>query len=392
VPTSSAAAPRRPTGTLAAVVFTLLLLLFVYNVAEILILLFIAVLFSLYLGALTEAFQRHLSIPRPLGLALAVVLTALAVFGVGYLIVPPLVWQSQELLAALPRQLEVWEIQLLELAQRSPVFAEVLGPRDQQASYVGNIIQEVSGYFRGVIPYIFSGVGFMIEIFSIFVMGIYLTLRPGMYKEGLIALAPPVHRELVRDILVDLGRALRAWIVGQLIGMVLLGVLTWIGLVLLDVPYALAFAVFTAAVAIVPFFGTLFSTLLPALFVLGTAGLGKALLVTLLGVVVHLVEANIVAPMIMERQVHLPPVLTLLSVLIMAKLLHLIGLFVAVPVLASVMVIVRRIYVQRILEGKGFRRAVRDQAVEVRLPPDGSVLVHPAAQKVTIPTMLEGGP
>ncbi len=94
--------------------------------------------------------------------------------------------------------------------------------------------------------------------------------------------------------------------------------------------------------------------------------------------------------MIMERQVSLPPVLTLLSVLVMAHLMEIIGLLVAVPVLASTLVIVRRIYVHRVLEGKGFRRAVRDQPVELRLPDDGHVLIHPAARERSIPSMLEG--
>jgi predicted PurR-regulated permease PerM len=168
-----------------------------------------------------------------------------------------------------------------------------------------------------------------------------------------------------------------------------LGVLTWIGLAILDVPYALAFGVFTGLVAIVPFFGTLVSTLLPAVFVLGQGLVVKSILVALLGVVVHLIEANFIAPMIMERQVSLPPVLTLLSVLVMAHLMELIGLLVAVPVLASTLVIVRRIYVHRVLEGKGFRRAVRDQPVEVRLPEDIQVMVHPSARESSIPALLE---
>jgi predicted PurR-regulated permease PerM len=172
--------------------------------------------------------------------------------------------------------------------------------------------------------------------------------------------------------------------------MFVLGALTWIGLELLRVPYALAFGVFTGLVAIVPFFGTLVSTLLPALFILGGgATIGHALLVVLLGVVVHLVEANIVAPMIMQRQVHLPPVLSILSVLVMAHLLQVIGLLVAVPVLATVMVVVRRVYVNRVLEGKGFRRAIRDHVIELSLPSDGSVLVHPAAHDRSVPSLLE---
>ncbi|MFS8638528.1 MAG: AI-2E family transporter [Gemmatimonadota bacterium] len=378
---------RRSHGVVATI-SALLLLLFLYSIAEILLLLFIAILFSLYLGAITDTLQVRLGVPRGLGLLLGVLGTALALIGVGYLVVPPVSDQTQELIYALPRQLELWEDRLLDLAARSPVAAQLLGPLREGESYVGSIIQQIGGYFRGIVPYVFSGMQFLIHAISVLVMGIYLAYRPSLYREGFIALVPPVHRELVRDLLADLAYTLRAWIVGQLLAMFSLAVLTWIGLELLGVPYALAFGVFTGLVAIVPFFGTLISTILPAIFVLGTGSVLTVVLVLLLGVVVHLIEANVIAPMIMERQVHLPPVLTLLSVLIMAHLLEVIGLLVAVPVLASVMVIVRRIYVHRILEGKGFRRAVRDQPVELRLPEEG-VIVHPAVKEGTFPTVLE---
>jgi len=378
---------RRSHGVVATI-SALLLLLFLYSIAEILLLLFIAILFSLYLGAITDTLQVRLGVPRGLGLLLGVLGTALGLIGVGYLVVPPVSDQTQELIYALPRQLELWEDRLLDLAARSPVAAQLLGPLREGESYVGSIIQQIGGYFRGIVPYVFSGMQFLIHAISVLVMGIYLAYRPSLYREGFIALVPPVHRELVRDLLADLAYTLRAWIVGQLLAMFSLAVLTWIGLELLGVPYALAFGVFTGLVAIVPFFGTLISTILPAIFVLGTGSVLTVVLVLLLGVVVHLIEANVIAPMIMERQVHLPPVLTLLSVLIMAHLLEVIGLLVAVPVLASVMVIVRRIYVHRILEGKGFRRAVRDQPVELRLPEEG-VIVHPAVKEGTFPTVLE---
>lgn len=379
---------RRTYGVAVATISALLLLYFLYSIAEILLLLFIAVLFSLYLGAVTDTLQLRFGVPRAAGLSIAVLATAFALVGIGFLIVPPVADQTQELLSTLPRQLELWERQLLRLADRSPLAAQLLGPLREGESYVGSILQEIGGYFRGIVPYLFSGVQFLIHVVSVLVMGVYLALRPSLYREGLIALVPPVHRELVRDLVADLAYTLRAWIGGQLLAMVSLGVLTWIGLHLLDVPYALAFGVFTALVAIVPFFGTLVSTLLPALFVLGAGSALKVVAVILLGIGVHLVEANVVAPMIMERQVHLPPVLTLLSVLVMAHLLDLVGLLVAVPVLASTVVIVRRIYVHRILEGKGFRRAVRDQPVELRLPEDG-VLVHPVVREGTLPTLLE---
>lgn len=381
----------RPYAMLIATVFTVLLLLFLYNIAEILLLLFIAILFSIYLSAIIDTLQRRLHVPRVAGLLMALLLTAVAAAGIGYLIVPPVLLQTQQILETLPGLMQGWERDLIALSRDQPFFAHMFGQLEAGESYVANIMGEVSGYFRGLLPYVFSGAGFLIELVSVLVMGIYFALRPAVYREGFIVLFPPIHRELVRDILADLARTLKAWIVGQILAMIVLGALTWIGLVLLNVPYALAFGVFTGAAAIVPFFGTLVSTLLPAIFVLGgTGGMVHALLVALLGVVVHLVEGNFVAPMIMERQVHLPPVLSILSVLIMAHLLHLVGLLVAVPVLCVVMVVARRVYVHRVLEGKGFRRAIRDRPIEIRLPGEGAVLVHPVGLEQSVPALLEG--
>lgn len=376
-------------GVIAATVVALLLLIFAYSVAPVLLLLFIAVLFSLYLGAITDALERHLSVPRPAGVAFAVLLTAFVAAGVAFLIVPPVARQTIGLLTALPAQLELWEAELLEFAERSPVAAEIFGPIREGQSHVGAILQQIGGYFRGIVPYLFSGVNFLIHVASVLAMGIYLTLRPSLYREGFIALAPPVHRELVRDLLVDLGDTLRSWLVGQILTMVFLAVFTWVGLELLDVPFALAFGAFTGAAAIVPFFGSLVSTILPALFVLGDFGFIKAAAVVALGIGVHLVEGNILSPVIMERKVHLPPVLTLLSVLVMAHLLGVIGLFVAVPALATVMTVTRRIYVYRMLEGQGFRRTLRDHPLEIRLPGNGAVILHPRALEATVPALLE---
>jgi predicted PurR-regulated permease PerM len=380
---------RSPAGVVFTTIFFLVLLLFIYSIAEILLLLFLAVLFSLYLGAITEELQRRLGVPRGMGLTLALLLTAAAVGGVGYLMVPPVTEQATELFYTLPRQLERWEAQLVQLATERPMVENILGQLEEGQTYIGTVMAEIGSFFRGIVPYLFTGVRFLVHIGSVFAMGLYLAARPALYREGLIALAPPVHRELVRDILTDLGSTLRAWIVGQLFTMVALGVLTWIGLSLLGVPYALTFGVFTAIVAIVPFFGAAVSTLLPMLFVLSQGQTGLALMVLLVGVVVQIVESNVISPMVMERKVRLPPVLTLFSVLVMAHLMDVIGLLVAVPVLATAMVIVRRIYVHRMLEGKGFRRAVRDQPIQIRVAEDIPVLVSPAGQEASIPALLE---
>jgi predicted PurR-regulated permease PerM len=143
-----------------------------------------------------------------------------------------------------------------------------------------------------------------------------------------------------------------------------LAVLTGIGLWLLRVPYALAFGVFTGIVAIVPFFGSIVSTILPALLMLTIGGWVHSVAVLGLGVAVHLVEANIVAPLIFEERVSLPPVLTILSVLVMASLLGVLGLVVAVPTLAAVMVLVRHILFGQVYAEQDLRRVPKAVLVE----------------------------
>jgi predicted PurR-regulated permease PerM len=380
-------APARtsPFAVLIAAVFAVLLLLFVYSVAEVLLLLFIAALFALYLGAIIDFLQERFGVPRVLGVLAALLATGFAVTAVGWLVLPPVTRQTQALVTALPQLIQVWTASFRELTEEYPLLAAIFPP-DRLSDQLSELAQNAGQAAAGLFPVVFDTLHMLINFVSVLVMGIYMALRPEVYREGIVSLAPPVHRELIRDILADLARSLRAWIGGQMLAMIFLGVLTWIGLEILNVPFALAFGVFTGVVVMVPFFGSLVSTLLPALFVLGSGGPVQALLVVLLGVVIHIIEANFVHPLIMERRVHLPPVLSILSVLIMAELLGMVGLLVAVPVLASVMVITRRIYVHRLLEGKGFRRFVRDAPAEVRLP-DGAL--RTAVAGVSIPGMLE---
>jgi predicted PurR-regulated permease PerM len=378
--------PRSPYGVLVAAIFAVLLLAFVYSVAAVLLLLFVSALFALYLGAITDELEERARIPRGLGLLIALVFTAAVATGIVWLVVPPVLLQAQELIAATPLLARNALQGLHRWIGRFPLLSATFPPEEIDRQFQ-EVVGRTGGYFAGLVPYVFGGLHAAINAVSVLVMGIYMALRPEVYREGVISLAPPVHRELVRDILADLGRSLRAWIGGQILAMFFLGILTYAGLLMLKVPYALAFGVFTGVVVIVPFFGSLISTLLPALFVLGgDGGLVRALLVVLLGVVIHLIEANFVHPLIMERRVHLPPVLSILSVLVMAELLGVIGLLVAVPVLATVMVVVRRIYVHRLLEGKGFRRFVRDAPAEIRVP---EAALRIATGTVSIPAVLE---
>ena len=379
---------------LTATVLTVLGIWLFKTVAQVFVLLMLGILVSLYLGAVSAWIQRRLHASERLALSAAIIGTLGALALLVWILGPPVVEQTRKLIEQMPTFIASWESGIDSLAGKFPALREMIGPpgehRTLQAAY-----GEASGLFKGLPTKLFEIVHAAINVFAVAVMAIYLSLHPALYREWLIALFPPIHRDLVRDVLADLGDSLRAYIVGQLLTMTFLGAITALGLVLLDVPFSLPFGIFTGLVAIVPFFGTLLSTTLPALFVLtgtgyhGLSPFGHALLVVGLGVVVHLIEGNVVSPLVMSKKVDLPPVLTIMSVLVIGQLLGGLGLIVALPTLAALMVIVRRILITRIYEGHGFRRTSRERPVVLRVPAPGGGVIAPLGPPFDVVSVAE---
>jgi len=310
---------------------------------DVLIVIFLAIILAVYLDAVSGFLQRRAVFPPAAALTVAVGLTLGGLVGVVVLIAPAVASQVQDLIKNLPSFLTELDQSIDRLLRSIPVLRRGAG-EGSGPGLLATSLNELVGVVRGaVVPYLKGGIELIIEGISVFVMALYLSRNPAIYVEGLVRLVPPLRRRLARIILFDLRLTLHAWVVGQLIAMVLLAALTTLGLWALGIPYFLAFGVFAGIAAIVPFFGTLFSTLIPALFALGVDGLPKALAVAVMGVGVHLIEANLVAPLVMERQVNLPPVITIAGVLVIGKLFGLAGLIVAVPILAFVMVLIRHI-------------------------------------------------
>jgi predicted PurR-regulated permease PerM len=357
-------------ATFVALFVAALVIWFLVRVVEVVLMLFIAVLLAVYLSAVTDQLERRWRVPRWLGLTLTVVATIAALFGMGALLIPPVLDQTQALIAGLPNTLADAQNALAQLARRYPVLRRT-ELADPSSGLVAELINDATVFLRGsLVPYLRVTGKLFIEGFSVVVMALYLARQPALYYQGVMALVTPRHRALARRIVLDAVNTLRHWVMGQLLAMLILALLTAIGLLVLGVPYWLAFGLFTGLVAIVPFFGTLVSTLLPALFVVGSGDWVRVIAVILLGVVVHLFEANVVVPRIMQRQVSLPPVLTIASVLIMATLLGPIGLVVAVPTLAVTLVIVRHVLQGEIYgEGDTFEPAVLKITGQHRVTP-----------------------
>jgi predicted PurR-regulated permease PerM len=346
--TAAAPAPASRPASVGLILFAAAVLFLLWRIADLLLVAFVSALLAVYLGGLTDILVRRLRVPRGAGLVLALVVTLAGLSGVGALLAPAVAQQTQDLIEAVPRYLTDLDRELRNLAGKYPLLRRT-GIASAETGLVTTLLTEAVEYLRrGVVEYATATGRMVIDAVAVVVMALYLAARPATYEGGILQLVPPRHRPAGRAILEDLGNTLRSWVGAQLLAMVVLAVLTGIGLWLLDVPYWLAFSIFTGIVVMVPFFGTIVSTLLPALLVLGDRGFLAFLAVASVGVIVHVIEANLVHPIIMHHRVALPPVLTILSVLVMAKLAGVLGLLVAVPTLATVVVLVRHIVVFRL--------------------------------------------
>ncbi|HWC73608.1 MAG TPA: AI-2E family transporter [Gemmatimonadales bacterium] len=326
-----------------ALFVAVLVVWFILRVVGVLLLVFLAILLAVYLSAITDYMERRWGARRWLGLTMAVVATLAGVTGIAVLLLPPVIEQTRALIGGLPQTLTNIQNVLARWASQYPVLDQT-DLANPSSGVISGVVSDAVGFLSGsILSYVRGGGTLFIEGASVVVMALYLARQPALYRDGLISLFSPRHRVIATRVFDDAAATLRAWVVGQLIAMAVLALLTAIGLWILGVPYWLAFGIFTGMVAIVPFFGSLFSTILPALFVVASGDWVKVLLVLLLGVVVHVFEANVIVPRIMQHEVKLPPVLTIASVLIMGTLLGAVGLIVAVPVLCVTMVLIRHI-------------------------------------------------
>jgi predicted PurR-regulated permease PerM len=342
---------------------------FAVRVVSVLLLVLLAVLFAVFLSAVTDFFARRFGLGRGVGLTLASIGTAMAVVALGALFVPPVVTQTRALILGLPQTLASLQSLLDRLGRQYPVLG---GPllADPQSGLLAGVLGDIGDYLRGaIVPYLRAGGRLFLDAAAVLVMSIYLAHRPLLYRDGVLALVAPRYRPLAARITVDMAATLRAWVTGQLLAMGIFAGLTAIGLWALDVPYWLAFGLFTGLAALVPFFGTVVSTILPALFVVGTGSWLQVTAVLALGVLVHFVGSNLIVPWIMARTVSIPPVLTISGVLVMGTLLGPIGLIVAVPILALLLVLVRHLLHGELYgEGPTFQPAVL-RSSRGRLPP-----------------------
>ena len=182
-------------------------------------------------------------------------------------------------------------------------------------------------------------------------LGFYFAIQPDWYRNGLLSLASPAKRERVGAVLDMIGQTLWYWFLGRLAGMAVIGAGSTTGLWLLGVPLPISLGVFAGIMNFIPNFGPLIA-LIPAVLFALQQGTQTALYVFLFYIALQFLESYFLPPFIEERQVALPPGLTLSNQLLFGMVGGFLGLLLATPLAVVITIALREFYVKDILQAE----------------------------------------
>ena len=189
--------------------------------------------------------------------------------------------------------------------------------------------------------------GVLGDLYIILFLGIFFTANPSLYKDGIMLLVPKDKKQLGHHVMDRISLSLKGWLKGMMLSMLLVTILITAGLTIMGIPVAMVLGLITGILEIIPNLGPLIS-MIPGVLLALTIGGGTAVIVSLLYIVSQTIVANIVTPLIQKRMINLPPALTLISQLIMGTLSGALGIILAVPLLAILVILVDELYVKKI--------------------------------------------
>lgn len=193
-----------------------------------------------------------------------------------------------------------------------------------------------------------STFGALSSLYVIIFMGAFIVVNPRMYREGIIMLVPKPGRKRAGEILTNLNNTLVSWLLGQLFSMTVVGVLTFICLWILGVPLAGVLALLAGILSFIPNLGPIIA-LFPALLFASLDGSDQVLYVLILYLAVQAFESSVATPMVQKKMINMPPALVFGSQLLIGAFGGLLGLTLATPIMAMIMVLVKMVYVRDIL-------------------------------------------
>ncbi len=318
--------------------FALVIAAMVFRALSTLILgVLIVVIIATPLSAFADLLARW-HCPRAVGAVLGLLIGLGAIAGLVALIVPVFTSEVDHFAKELPTISDSLTRRLGRLTGSSP--AHISSQIQHFVTTYTHNPSKLLGPAASVGESVAAGVA---AIIVVLLTALYTAIHPDPLISGLIRLFPVPRRPHVHHILMRLRTAYLAWLRGLFVGMVVLGGLTYVGLMLVGLNFAAFFAVFTAVAMIVPYFGALASSIPPILYAL-TISPQKAILVAIIYVGAHQLESNVIQPLVVARTVKLHPAVVAIGVVAVDQLFGFIGLLIAVPIIATFTILVDELW------------------------------------------------
>jgi predicted PurR-regulated permease PerM len=210
------------------------------------------------------------------------------------------------------------------------------------------ISRQMAGATRYLFPFLSSTLAVLGGLLLILFLAIYIGADPDLYHRGLMQLFPRRARHRAGEVFSAMATVLRRWLVTQLIAMVVIGTVTTIVLLMLDVKAAFALGILAGLLEFIPTVGPILSAV-PAVAMGFLDSPEKALYVGVAFWAIQFAENHLLIPLLMKGGVDVPPALTILSQALMAMVFGFLGLMCAVPILAATMVAVKMLYVEDVV-------------------------------------------
>ncbi|ODH02188.1 AI-2E family transporter [Nostoc sp. KVJ20] len=322
---------------LIAIVLSLYIL---WQIREVLLLMFAAVVLATTLNRLAKRFQSF-GMKRGFAVLLAVAIFLAGVVGFFWLIVPPFAQQFQELTNQVPKGFERFNVWLDALRTRIP---------NELVPYIPDInslIQQAQPFVNRVLGNSFAFVSGSLEVVLKILLVLVLTgmilVDPLAYRKVFIRLFPSFYRRRVEGILNKCEVSLGGWITGAFIAMFVVALMSLVGLSVLGIKAALALAILAGFLNLIPNLGPTMSVV-PAMAIALLDDPWKVVAVLILYVVIQQVESSFITPIVMAQQVSLLPAVTLIAQLFFVTFFGFLGLFLALP-----LTVVAKIWLQEVL-------------------------------------------
>lgn len=352
---------RRALTVIVLVTVVVLAVAFAWYAIEVLLVVFTGILLAVFLGGLSDWVSAHTPLSRGWALG-AVVLGWLALLGIsGYLFAPAVSEQFAQLTEQVPQSATQLQERIAQtrlgrrLLELTPAVEDITPGTEQAFTQATNLFSTAFGALANLVIILF--------------VGLYLAIDPGLYTTGFVRLVPRAKRARAREVLHVLGYTLRRWLIGRFFLMTVIGVLIAFGLWVLDVPLAVTLGIIAAVLTFIPNIGPVLSAIPAVLLGLSAGGLTTAAYVVGLYLVVQTVESYIFSPVVEQRTVSLPPVLVITAQVLLGIGLGALGLLLATPLFAVVLVLVKMLYVEDTLGDQEIEVLGEDEAQQQQQPP-----------------------